>query len=338
MPDRGAIDVAWLTSWADAPITLPAPGAEGPDSALLALHRPEAHGIAIAGGRVLARCSLWTDGTVRLEGEPVGVIGHFAAAAGADTAVRLLLDAATARAHSAGLTRVIGPMDGNTWRRHRFITERGAEPLFFLESDNPDAWPDWWRAAGFTPLASFFSAMATDLARPDDRVPRARARLEAAGLVLRPLRPDRLGEELRKIHALSLESFARNFLYVPIGEEEFVGQYRAVASTVRPEFVQLAELNGELAGFLFAIPDLAQAARGEPVTSLVLKTLAIRPGRQFAGLGAVLNAIVQESAHRAGFRRIIHAYMHEHNSSLNLSAHSARVFRRYTLFARSTAA
>ena len=35
----------------------------------------------------------------------------------------------------------VGPMDGSTWRRYRFITERGAEPAFFLETYNPDVWP-----------------------------------------------------------------------------------------------------------------------------------------------------------------------------------------------------
>jgi hypothetical protein len=62
----------------------------------------------------------------------------------------------------------------------------------------------------------------------------------------------------------------------------------------------------------------------------------VRPGRRFAGLGAMLLALVQDAARRAGFRRIIHAYMHESNQSLNLSAHYARVFRRYHLLARPT--
>jgi len=29
-------------------------------------------------------------------------------------------------------------MDGSTWHRYRLPTERGAEPTFFLEPDNPE--------------------------------------------------------------------------------------------------------------------------------------------------------------------------------------------------------
>ena len=50
-------------------------------------------------------------------------------------------------------TIAIGPVDGNTWQRYRLITEPGTEPPFFLEPDNPDAWPGQFTAAGFTPLA-----------------------------------------------------------------------------------------------------------------------------------------------------------------------------------------
>ena len=37
--------------------------------------------------------------------------------------------------------RAVGPLDGSTWRRYRLVTERGVEPPFFMEPDNPDDWP-----------------------------------------------------------------------------------------------------------------------------------------------------------------------------------------------------
>jgi hypothetical protein len=48
----------------------------------------------------------------------------------------------------------------------------------------------------------------------------------------------------------------------------------------------------------------------------------------------LLLAEVHEAARRLGFRRAIHALMHETNRSRNLSAHYSRTIRRYTLFAR----
>lgn len=325
--------VSWLTDWVAAAEMPAERGAEGPGAAELAQTAPAAHGVVWARDQVVARCSVWSDGAVQRDGKPVGVIGHFAAAPDAREAAVELLHDATRQLRAAGLATAVGPMDGNTWRKYRFISERGAEPLFFLESDNPAEWPEWWQAAGFAPCASYYSALTDDLAWVDPRAARAEARLQAEGIALRCLEPARFEAELRAIHALSLESFAGNFLYTPIGAEEFVARYRPIASRVRPEFVWLAERAGELVGFVFCLPDFTQAARGERITTLVVKTLAVRPGRAYAGLGAVLMPRVRAAARAAGFTRLVHAYMHEANASLRLSAHYARTFRRYVLLA-----
>ncbi|MEY2880581.1 MAG: hypothetical protein RLZZ15_2961, partial [Verrucomicrobiota bacterium] len=143
--------------------------------------------------------------------------------------------------------------------------------------------------------------------------------------------------ELGRIFEVSVISFRENYLYTPLGREEFIGQYRALQAKVRPEFVLLAEQAGRPIGYVFAIPDYAEAQRGAPVTTLIVKTLAVLPGRACAGLGALLLAEVHAAAARSGFRRAIHALMHESNRSRNLSAHYARTIRRYTLFSRRLA-
>jgi predicted N-acetyltransferase YhbS len=74
------------------------------------------------------------------------------------------------------------------------------------------------------------------------------------------------------------------------------------------------------------------------VDTVVLKSLAVLPGRAGAGLGGLLMARCHEAASALGFRRVIHALMHESNVSLNLSGHYAKPFRRYTLYARETKA
>jgi L-amino acid N-acyltransferase YncA len=70
------------------------------------------------------------------------------------------------------------------------------------------------------------------------------------------------------------------------------------------------------------------------VDTVIVKTVAVLPGRRLAGLGNVLVARCQQAARALGFRRAIHALMHESNNSRNLSAHYAKPFRRYTIFAR----
>lgn len=297
------------------------------------MHHCDAHSVAIQDGLVAARCSLWWTQAPELPEKHVGIIGHFAAMepAGAGDLLRYACD--ELRRHGCNLA--IGPMDGNTWHRYRLLTERGPEPPFFLELDNPDDWPGFFTKAGFVPLATYFSTLNEDLTVEDPRIPRTLGRLERSGVKLRPLNLDCFVEELRRIYEVSKVSFQSNFLYTPIPEAEFLAQYESVRPHIRPELVMLAEHASRPVGFVFGIPDLAQAKRGQVITTVVLKTVAVLPSRIYAGLGNVLVAACQQQARALGFRRVIHALMHERNNSLNLSGHYAKPFRRYTLYSRS---
>jgi len=286
--------------------------------------RCDAHAVALRDGNVVARASLWWDDTPGLNGRRAGAIGHFSAS-GAD-ATRELLDTCGAELRRRGCGVAVGPMDGNTWRRYRFITERGSEPPFLMEPDNPDDWPKHWLAARFEPLASYFSALNENLAHEDAQVTRAGARLMANGIRLRPLAPRRFADELKTIYAISARSFTENFLYTPIAEAEFLAQYAAIQPRVRPELVLIAEHAGEAVGYLFALPDAHD--------TVIIKTVAVLPERRCAGLGVWLVQEAQRVARELGFRRAIHALMHESNNSLNLSARYAKPFRRYALYSR----
>jgi hypothetical protein len=87
-------------------------------------------------------------------------------------------------------------------------------------------------------------------------------------------------------------------------------------------------------GFLFALPDV----RNDPAGTLIIKTVAVAPGATQAGLGSLLVGLVQREAHACGFRRAIHALMHQRNVSQNISRRYARTIRRYALFSRFLAA
>jgi GNAT superfamily N-acetyltransferase len=275
---------------------------------------------------------LWWTSAPPLAGERPGAIGRFRAADGA--AARAVLDAAAEILRERGCTLAIGPMDGNTWRSYRFVTDPGTAPPFLLEPRNPPEYPHWWEAAGFVPLAQYHSTATEDLAAGDPRTAAAAARLADAGVTVRALDPGRYAEDLGAIHDVSLESFRDNYLYTPLPRDAFLAQYQALRGRIRPELVLLAERAGRAVGYAFAIPDLEEAARGEPPRTVIVKTLAVRPGRAWAGLGAVLLARVHAAARDLGLRRAVHALMHETNRSRNLSAHYGTPLRRYTLFAR----
>jgi GNAT superfamily N-acetyltransferase len=304
------------------------------DPADLARHACDTHWVLVSQEReMVARCSLWWRHTPSLPGQRLGIIGHYAARDAA-SAFRLLTHACEQLA-AHGCTLAVAPMDGNTWRRYRLITERGSEPAFFLEPDNPDGWPGHFVEAGFSPLAHYSSAINSDLTQKDPRLEEIGARLSAQGVRIRPLNLLRLVDDLHRIYVLSRANFQGNFLYAPIDEAEFNVQYRSMLHLIRPEMVLIAEVGERPVGFVFAIPDLLQARRGQAIDTVILKTVAVAPEHSGVGLGSLLMERVHEVARRLGYGRVIHALMIDSNHSLKISRHSAREFRRYALFART---
>jgi GNAT superfamily N-acetyltransferase len=294
-------------------------------------------------GEVRARCSCWwsTGHTIDVGhgGERIGVIGQYSAES-ADAGTRVLIDAC-AQLAAHGCTMAVGPMDGNTWRSYRLVIERGSEPPFFLEPDTPDAWVSHFTSAGFETLATYSSALARDLTQRDPRLDALASRLAARDIAIRPLDLTHADDDLRRIYALSLDAFKDNFLYTPLDEAEFMEQNRRLLPAVRPELVLLAEQrshdHAELVGFLFAVPDLLQQKRGQTPDTIIIKTVAVRPGLGHAGLGSLLVAEVQQRAAALGYTRAVHALMHEQNVSRNISRRYAETIRRYALFAKRLA-
>jgi GNAT superfamily N-acetyltransferase len=286
------------------------------------------------GGDVQARCSLWWNHVPAYEQHRLGVIGHYSAAG--DDAATAVLAAAQERLRLAGCTLAVGPMNGNTWRSYRVVTERGEQPPFFLEPTNPPEWPLQFEREGFSSLASYFSALNSDLSRPDPRIPAIEKRMADTGVAIRPANSD-LRREMEKIYGVSQVSFRQNFLYTEIPEAEFVAMYEPLFSVVRPELVLIAERASECVGYLFAIPDLAQKTRDLDVDTFIIKTVSILPRPEIRGLGTLLVARAQQLGHEMGFRRCIHALMFEDNISLNISRHYAGIMRKYTLYSKELA-
>jgi GNAT superfamily N-acetyltransferase len=296
------------------------------------LHAPDRHLVLVQHGEAVARCSCWWTAAPLLTGQRLGVIGHYAAADAASG--RALLTHACGVLSSAGCTAAAGPLDGSTWRNYRFVVDRGSEPPFFLEPDNPDDWPSHWVDAGFAPLAHYTSAMNSDLAIDDPRTGACVARLGDAGIRIRPFDAARPDDELRRIYRLSVAAFSGSFLNRPIAEAEFLARNRTVVPFVRPGLVLVAEREGDLVGYIFALPDMSQAARGEPVLTVIIKTVAVSPDLAGQGLGSVLVDRVQQRAREMGFTRAIHALMHETNVSRQISSRYGRTIRRYALYSR----
>ena len=265
-----------------------------------------------------------------------GLVGAYEA--GDSEAGRLLLEEACRHFARHGAARVLGPMDGSTWRAYRLVLPPGEQP----PPPGGIAWPPFpgepvnapdaaaaWRAARFAIVSRYESSVVLDLAAGGSALP------PPVGVRLRPLAPERYGEELDVLFAASLRGFAHNPWYAPIERAEFRRLYLPLQDRIDPEFVEIAEDDtGSVLGFLLCYAWPGGAVGGRPV--LIAKTIAVVPEARGRGLGGLLFARAHARAKARGFGAVVHALMHVDNLSTVLSADQrARPFRRYALFGRT---
>jgi len=294
-------------------------------------HAPDALLTVLRDGQAQARGSLWWQAVPDHPGERLGFIGHYAAR-DARSAAEILSAACLALA-AQGCTLAVGPIDGSTWRRYRLITERGREPPFFLEPDNPDEWPGHFEAAGFEACARYYSSLNEDNARSRNRSDREK-QIARDGYTVRTLAVHDIEPELDRLWRLSSETFRGNLFYTPIARGEFHAIYAPLLNSIKPELVLIMERGDAQVAFCLAIPDLLQAARGQPIDTVILKSIAVEESHRGKGLASVLLSRLSRTARSLGMHRTIHALMHEDNPSRWLSHGLMRDFRSYTLYSK----
>lgn len=302
--------------------------------------RPDLHLVDVRGGATHARLSLWHTRPIPMpDGGSAAAVGH-AAWADADAGAALLVEA-LGRLRTLGAGFVVGPMDGSTWHTYRVVTDAapggGApEPPFAMEPAPAPAVGEAFARAGFVPVARYLSSRVDAL--PDASLDLAQrlARHAEAGVTLAPVAPEALDAALGDVYRISRAAFAANPFYTPLPEAAFRATYAPLLPHLDPRLVWLArDASGEVVGFAFGVPDRAQAARGEAVDTVVVKTVAVDPARRVLGLGGTLVLALHEAARAAGYPRAIHALMHEANASTRISAHTACPMRRYALLGRA---
>ena len=292
-------------------------------------------GIASVHGNAYARCSIWWRQTPTLQGERVGLIGHYDA--NDMGAAAELLDQASRRLAGLGCTLAIGPMDGSSWHPYRLVSAHGKEPAFFLEPDTPAAWLTHFQRAGFSMMAGYQSVLQDTLTATgtDDALEHA---MRAAGVSIEPFAEHGVDRMLVDIHTVCEVAFRRNLLFTPMPRAGFVALYRPLLGRIEPAMTLIARQSGRPVGFVFCVPDWLRLAREGRRDTVIVKTLAILPRRELRGLGKLLLQRALSIAHARGYARAILALIREGTRSNRLSAGAGVVMRRYALLSRRLSA
>jgi hypothetical protein len=262
--------------------------------------------------------------TARLRGD-LGMIGSFEATNDPPRVTALLHEAAT-WLRQQGATKVIGPIDGDTWHRYRVNAGPFDTPPFLLEPTNPPYYDDLWRAAGFEILERYSSKRIDDVSALANKLAPMRERALARGYRIRTIDPAKLQEELALVWRLSLDIFRGNPFYSDIGLADFLALYTGIERILVPGLVLFIEHGQDTAGFLFAYPD------SDPRT-VDYKTIGVVPGHRRGYVGWSMLQQAYTTALTLGRPMANHCLMREENASQSMDAGEGTTFRHYYLYA-----
>ncbi|HET9225276.1 MAG TPA: GNAT family N-acetyltransferase [Thermoanaerobaculia bacterium] len=296
---------------------------------LASLFRPEFEGrqrawVAVVGDKPRARIVARRSPVLK----DLGMLGFFEALPGSEEEVARLFEASIHWLRETGAGEIVGPMDGDTWHKHRLNVGPWDDPPFLMEPWNPPYYPELWESNGFEVLERYLSKRVESGLVADFLEPKRQAAL-AAGYRLRRMEPAKFVDELRTIYRISVRIFARNFLYTEISEQEFFALYAGARGLLDPDFVWFAQSpEGEDVGFLFAFPDGFQGK----TDAVNMKTIGVLPEHRRAGLGAALMGQAHRIAQEKGYRFANHCLFREGNPSGEMDGGTGRVMRNYHLY------
>jgi predicted N-acetyltransferase YhbS len=229
-----------------------------------------------------------------------------------------------------GCKKIIGPMNGNTWHDYRLVIAGNERPAFLLEPFTPAYYVQHWQKSGFIHDELYSSYWLNIEEWFDSRIDRIENRIAQQNIIVRALTKD----DLEKIYELSVQSFTHNPYYMNLDKNTYMHKYGAALALINPNLslVAIEQDTLELVGYLFAVPDFNQKNYQDYVDTIILKTVAVKQGKNYAGLGILMMAQCFEKARTLGMTTAIHALMHDGNPVQNIAREGASILRKYALF------
>ena len=285
-------------------------------------------------GEEKAKATCYFQNTPIVNDEKIGTIGEMEIS---DKQYgKFLLEKCEEILKEKGLHHIVAPMNENTWEKYRTMKQSNGEPLFLLENVNPMDDNEIFLKAGYQEIYTYTSTKGKlENAYQSQSIEMMREKIQEEGITIRKFNKEKYMEDLKKIYHISLKSFGRNPLYTPIDEESFLKQYIPYIHLADEDIILLAEKDGKEIGFIFCIPDFEETKRGQKMSTIIVKTVAVIPEFQKLAIGNVLMSDIANIAKQKGFEKWICAFMYANNTSQKMAKRNqTEVIREYALYGK----
>lgn len=297
----------------------------------------------------------------RVHEERTAFFGFFECENDPETARALLAAAeSTAKELLPGCDKLRGPLNPSMNDEVGALVPLESEPglPFLMMTYNPAFYLDLFAAAGYAKEKDVVAILAPVSDHSFARLKRIAegVRRREPDLKVRTIRMDRFAEELALVKTIYNGAWEKNWGFVPMTSEEIDAMAKKLKPLIHEGYVLFAELSGEPAAFLLALPDYNQvlAKLGGSLFPfgwlkfLLLKgkidrcrTLAfgVLPEFRKRGIDAVAYYEGMKEGLRIGHKWAEFSWMLEDNLDIlkPLQIFGGRVYRRYRLVSRSVA-
>ncbi len=211
--------------------------------------------LARRGGKAVGRVSAQIDQLDAEHGRPS--TGHFGQLEAIDDpdVFRELLAAAERWLIERGMTEVTGPFDLSINQQCGLLVEGFEHAPMMMMSYNPAYYPRQVEALGYETAIETLAYRGSPHYVLPARIERLLARMHGR-LEIRPVPRARLAAHAEQMRQIFNAAWADNWGFVPFTEAEFAHMVDEMKLLVRPGYVNIAEIDGEPAGFIVGLPDL----------------------------------------------------------------------------------
>ncbi|HUU46954.1 MAG TPA: N-acetyltransferase [Acidobacteriota bacterium] len=194
----------------------------------------------------------------RVHNERTGFFGFFECEK--DFAIaRALWDAAATWLAEREMERMRGPANFTTNHEVGFLADGFDTPPVVMMPHTHAYYIDFAEEYGFRKAMDLYAYYAQDSVPVPERVERLIGRIaKRSGATIRPLDMKHFDREVEAIQDIYDSAWAPNWGFVPMTKAEFAHMAKDMKQIVDPRVVLIVEVDGKVAGFSLALPDINQ--------------------------------------------------------------------------------
>ncbi|MEO8577177.1 MAG: GNAT family N-acetyltransferase [Gemmatimonadales bacterium] len=313
--------------------------------------------VARKGEKVVGRiAAIQNDLHIERFSEPVGFFGLFECERDPEISIALF-EAARQWLFARGLETMRGPASFSLNEEAGLLVDGFDGPPVVMMTYNPPWYADLVESYGFTKAKDLLAYLLIDVKQPERMVRMVPKLRERYRVTVRSLDKKRFWDDVALVRRVYNEAWQDNWGHLPMSEAELTYMAKQLKPVVDPGLVVFGEIDGEIAGFGLALPDLNVALKpmngnlfpfgwlkalwySRKIKTARVLTLGVLEKHRRSGVAELMELEMIRHALGRGIDRAEFSWILEDNFKMRvpLEKMGAKVYRTYRMYDVPTAA